>query len=137
MRKIDEIIVHCSATQESSDIGVYEITNWHKQRGYNGCGYHFVIRRDGTLETGRDIKKSGAHAKGHNSHSIGVCLVGGVDKYNKGEMNYTIEQWQTLEKLIMELKSTYQIEKVSGHRQYANKECPCFDVPAWVKERKL
>ncbi len=80
MREINEIIVHCSATPESMDIGVKEIRDWHvNDNKWDDIGYHFVIRRDGTIECGRSIDKAGAHCKGHNAHSIGMCLVGGED----------------------------------------------------------
>ena len=77
MRRIDKVIIHCSDTYHNMDIGVKQIRRWHKKRGFNDVGYHYIIRRDGTLETGRPIEKIGAHCKGQNRHSIGVCFVGG------------------------------------------------------------
>lgn len=78
MRKINEIIIHCSATAEGKDFTVQDITRWHKQRGFKTIGYHYVIYRNGTVATGRDIAEIGAHCKGHNANSIGICYIGGL-----------------------------------------------------------
>ena len=76
-RKIDKIIVHCSATKPSHDIDVKEVDKWHKKRGWSGIGYHFFIKRGGQIEIGRSLEKQGAHTKGHNKSSIGICYAGG------------------------------------------------------------
>jgi len=79
---IARIIVHCSATPPDMSIGVSEIRDWHvNQNKWSDIGYHFVIKRGGLIQQGRDIELAGAHAEGHNSDSIGICLVGGVEKY--------------------------------------------------------
>lgn len=143
-RKITDIAIHCSATkanldfygpQATADIGVKEITVWHKERGFNGIGYHFVIRRNGVIETGRDLNIAGAHVANYNSNSIGICLVGGVDSKNKAENNYTKEQWDSLLKLIKALREKFPKTIIKGHRDYpkVNKECPCFDVAEWCR----
>lgn len=136
MRKINLIIIHCSATRASQDIGAAEIDVMHKERGFASIGYHFVIRRDGTVERGRPISAVGAHAQGQNAHSIGVCMVGGVEQV-KGKLvardNFTPEQWVELERLIRELHSQYPQARIAGHREFANKECPSFSVKDWVK----
>ena len=77
MRKISELIVHCTATPEGKYFDASHIDRWHKQRGWSGIGYHFVVLLDGTIEYGRDLNKSGAHTKGKNSTSIGLTYVGG------------------------------------------------------------
>lgn len=126
------------------DIGAKEINLWHRQRGFFNIasglsiGYHYVIRRDGTVETGRPVSEAGAHAKGYNSTSIGICLVGGIDKQGRSEDNYTPEQWAALLELVVKLKKAYNIklENIIGHNQVANKDCPCFNVPKWVKKHK-
>lgn len=130
MRKIEEIIVHCSATPPSMRIGAEEIRQWHLERNWNDIGYHFVIRRDGSLENGRPIEETGAHAKGHNTGSVGVCLVGGVDENGKPDANFTLSQYIRLVEVINFLKAEYpDITKVSGHRDYSPlKACPCFDI---------
>ena len=79
MRTINKIIVHCSATQEGRDLDAAEINKWHLKRGWNGIGYHYVVLLDGTIEYGRSIYKQGAHVKGENEGSIGICYIGGVE----------------------------------------------------------
>ncbi len=138
MRHINEIIVHCAATRPNMDIGVKEIRHWHVHGNkWQDIGYHFVIRRDGTVENGRPLEISGAHTSGRNSNSIGVCLVGGVNQedYTVPENNFTLEQFDALETLFRQLKADFSVEQISGHRDYANKACPSFDVHGFVAER--
>lgn len=80
MRKIKEIIIHCSATKEGRNFTVADIDRWHRERGMRCIGYHFVIYRDGSIHVGRAIEEVGAHCKGHNSISIGICYIGGLSK---------------------------------------------------------
>ena len=134
MRDIREIVVHCAATRPSMDIGAKTIRKWHKAKGWRDIGYHWVIRRSGTLEAGRDESIAGAHVRGHNRYSIGLCLVGGLNENTfKPENNYTVEQFGTLIKKIRELKKKYPNAKVLGHRDFkgVRKACPCFDVIPW------
>lgn len=131
MRELSRIIIHCSATPPSMDIGVSKIREWHKARGWSDIGYHFVIRRDGRVQKGRALSRVGAHTKGHNGDSIGICLVGGVNEKGKPQANYTAEQWAELEELVAFLQNEHKIEVVHGHNRYAAKACPCFDVVAW------
>ncbi|MGG5832633.1 peptidoglycan recognition protein family protein, partial [Bacillus pumilus] len=88
----DAIFVHCSATKPSQNVGVREIRQWHKEQGWLDVGYHFIIKRDGTVEAGRDEMAVGSHAKGYNHNSIGVCLVGGIDDKGKFDANFTPAQ---------------------------------------------
>ena len=126
----NKIIIHCAATSPSMDIGAMEIERWHRQRGFQCIGYHFVIRRDGTLEYGREVDEVGAHVTGHNADSIGICLVGGVKESDKKtpEKNFTQAQYDTLMVLVDDLKTSYPDAKVYGHNEFASKACPCFDV---------
>jgi N-acetyl-anhydromuramyl-L-alanine amidase AmpD len=134
MRKIEGIVLHCSATPAKMDIGAKEITAWHKERGMLTIGYHFVIRRNGTVEKGRDIGTVGAHVEGHNAKTIGICLVGGVNAKMKPEANFTGEQFITLKSLLNTLKASYPTATILGHRDYnPKKACPSFDVKPWVK----
>lgn len=133
MRDIKKIIIHCAATKLSMDIGVKEIDRWHREKGYFSCGYHFVIRRNGALETGRAEDKAGAHAQGHNTDSIGICMVGGISENNRPECNFTPEQWTRLNSLVNGLEKKYSGVRVIGHSEVANKACPCFDVQQWLK----
>lgn len=141
MRKISEIIIHCSATKHSSNIGVNEIRKWHMARGWSDIGYHYVIRRDGVVEDGRPNQKVGAHAKGRNKYSIGVCLVGGLNADGKPSTDFSPEQMEALKALLHFLQTTYSIptQNVRGHRDLPNvrKDCPCFDVSSWLGSRVL
>ncbi len=133
--RIRYIVIHCAATRPEQDIGVKEIDQWHKQRGWVGCGYHHVIRRDGTIEDGRPLNKIGAHVRGHNRESIGVCLVGGLNAKGKADANFTHEQYVSLNKLIIELKYKFTNAKVLGHRDLdPMKACPCFCVGSWLQD---
>ena len=117
------------------DIGVKEIDRWHKQKGWAGCGYHFVIRRDGTIEKGRAVNVPGAHAEGYNTRSLGICLVGGLAPDGKEpENNFTAIQMAMLRSKLNELKADdYREAEVLGHRDLpgVKKACPSFDVRAW------
>ena len=128
MRDIKEIIIHCTATPEGREVTVKEIDSWHKQRGWQGIGYHYVIYLDGSIHPGRDINKIGAHCSGHNKNSIGICYVGGVDKNMKPKDTRTPEQKEALIHLLKELKTIYPNAVIFGHRDFANKACPCFDA---------
>ena len=128
-RKIKEIIVHCSATPEGKDYSVDTIRKWHLQRGFSDIGYHYIIYRDGSIHTGRDESVIGAHCKGHNSNSIGVCYIGGVAADGKTPKDTrTIEQKQSLVKLLKELKTKYPQASIHGHRDFSSKACPSFDA---------
>ena len=135
MRDITKIIIHCAATKPSMDIGANEIREWHIARDWIDIGYHYVIRRNGTVEKGRDIMQAGAHAKGHNFTSIGICLVGGINEEGEPDDNFTLKQYNSLIQLVKFLEMTFPIDDVLGHRDLpdVNKQCPCFDVRAWLK----
>ncbi len=128
----DRIVIHCSATLPEQNIGRVEIDQWHKARGWAGIGYHFIIRRDGALEHGREATKVGAHARGYNRRAIGVCLVGGVDGSGRPSANFTGAQWAMLERLLAALKLVWPAAKVIGHNEVSAKACPSFDVQAWL-----
>lgn len=129
MRKITKIIIHCSATPEGRDYTVEDIDRWHRQKGWNGIGYHFVIYRDGSVHTGRDIEIMGAHCTGQNANSIGVCYIGGMTADNKHPKDTrTPAQKAALRDLVELLRTKYPTATIHGHREFANKACPCFDV---------
>lgn len=135
MRKIDKIIIHCSATKPSMDVGVKEINQWHKQRGWDSIGYHYVIRRNGQIEKGRDESIAGAHCRGYNQSSIGICYVGGVAEDGKTpEDTRTEEQKRALVQLVRTLKRKYPMATIHGHNEFAKKACPSFDVQKWLTE---
>ncbi len=134
MREINKIIIHCSATKANQDIGTFQIDEWHKKRGWSGIGYHFVIRRNGEIENGRPVEVTGAHCQGQNRDSIGICLVGGIDRNGDPQNNFTDVQFQALRKLVADLKNNFPQVTVHGHCEFANKACPCFDVQEFFKE---
>ena len=128
MRKINEIIVHCSATMEDKEFHAKDIDRWHRERGFKCIGYHYVICLDGSVEKGREEKEIGAHCKGHNANSIGVCYIGGLDKQGKPKDTRTPAQKAALFDLLFLLKQNYPDAVIHGHREFANKACPCFDA---------
>ncbi len=128
MRRIDKIIIHCSATPAGRNVTVAEIDRWHRERGFNGIGYHYVIMLDGTVCKGRDIAIAGAHCKGHNAHSIGICYVGGCDARMQPADTRTPAQKHALSRLVAELSGRYPDATIHGHREFAAKACPCFDA---------
>ncbi len=128
MRDINLIVVHCSATPEGRDVSTEEIRQWHLDRGWSDIGYHFVVELDGTVCDGRPVENAGAHAKGHNANSIGVCYVGGTDENLEAKDTRTPEQTEALIELIKDLKDKYPNAEVLGHRDISEKECPSFDA---------
>jgi N-acetyl-anhydromuramyl-L-alanine amidase AmpD len=136
------IVVHCSATPPNRDIGAAEITHMHVARGWRTIGYHRVIRRNGRLERGRPFTQMGAHVRGHNAHSVGICLVGGIDNDGVSEMNFTREQLHTLDVVIEDCELMFPNAVTLGHRDLSPdidndgvverhewlKDCPCLDV---------
>ena len=137
MRRIDHLVVHCAATRPGADLGAAEIRKWHVEgNGWRDIGYHYVIRRSGRVEPGRPPEEVGAHVSGHNSNSIGVCLVGGLNAAGKSAAEYTPEQWTALRKLLGRLAGRFPDAEILGHRDFpgVKKDCPCFDVRAWLAE---
>lgn len=129
MRKITEIIVHCSATAEFRDFGAADIDRWHRAQGWDCIGYHYVVKLDGTVQEGRPIERMGAHCKGHNANSIGICYIGGLTADGKTPKDTrTAAQKAALLSLIRRLKSNYPGAKVYGHKDFARKACPCFEA---------
>ena len=135
MRKIDKIIVHCSATREGVDYSVETIRGWHKMRGWSDIGYHYLVHLDGSISYGRDISKIGAHVKGHNTGSIGICYVGGVETDGKTPKDTrTPEQKESLLDLIKTLKRLNSNAVVYGHRDFSSKACPSYDATTEYKD---
>ena len=131
MRDIKKLIVHCSATPEFKDFDVEDIREWHvKGNGWSDIGYHYIITLDGIVQEGRPVDKKGAHCFGHNSDSIGVCYIGGMDKDMKEwKDTRTQNQIDSLYNLLQELKMEYPDAKVFGHRDFTDKKsCPSFNT---------
>lgn len=131
MRAITEIIVHSTATPKGMNATAQDIDRWHRAKGYNCIGYHFVILRDGQIQAGRAVASIGAHCKGHNAESIGIAYVGGLNEDKQSADTRTRAQRMSLTALIKALISQYPtIKKISGHRDYCNTACPSLDARA-------
>ena len=134
----DTIVIHCTQTPEDMDVDVEKVTTWHKNRGFDTIGYHYLIKRDGTLQVGRDEDVTGAHAVAVNGTSIGVALVGGGTVDMGWENNFESVQFETLKSILLKLKDKYDIKKIIGHYEVdTKKECPSFNVPGWLQENGL
>lgn len=150
-KKTTYIVVHCSATPPTMNIGADTIRLWHKEKGWSDIGYHLVIRRDGSIDPGRELKTIGAHVAGYNAVSVGVCLIGGVDAHNKPEDNFTPEQYKALKNVLRLLRADYPKALIVGHRDLSPdkngdgtispdewlKACPSFDVTEFVARENV
>lgn len=139
-REVDLIVIHCSATKETVNYSFEQCISDHKARGFNTCGYHRFIRRDGTIHTGRHFDQVGAHVQNYNAHSIGICYEGGLDSTGKAKDTRTPAQKASLLKCIDEAIKYGKIKRITGHRDLSPdkdgdgivepnewvKECPCF-----------
>ena len=141
MRNINTIVVHCTATRpdwwqgKSAKQKTAEIRRWHvEDRGWSDIGYHYLIDRDGTVIEGRSLDRTGAHAKGHNTGSVGIALFGGHggNASDKFDDNFTEDQDRALRELIDSLKADHPITKIIGHNEVSNKACPTFVVRDWL-----
>lgn len=134
MRKINKIIIHCSATPEGKDYTVQQIRQWHttpkpKGNGWRNIGYHFVIYRDGSIHVGRPVEHIGAHTSRYNANSIGICYIGGCAADGKTPKDTRTEaQRHALVALVRDLKAKYPSATVHGHNEFANKACHSFNV---------
>lgn len=127
MRRIDLIVVHCSDSDVKNHDDIKVITRWHMERGFSDIGYHFVITKDGGIHIGRAVWLSGAHAKGFNKQSIGICLT--------GKNKFSDAQFASLKKLCDNLRKQHGISRrdIVGHRALnTNKTCPNFNVAEYI-----
>lgn len=129
MRTITLLIIHCSAVKPDQTSSTSQIDEWHKKRGWKCIGYHYVIRRDGSIERGRLESMVGAHCQNHNQHSIGICYEGGLDANGKPADTRTPEQRASMRALLVKLKQSYPRALIMGHNVFnPQKACPCFDA---------
>lgn len=135
-RNITAIVIHCSATPEGRVLTVKDIDRMHRERGFNGVGYHWIIRLDGTVDKGRNEAIPGAHVSGHNFDTIGICYIGGVDVKMKAKDTRTPAQKAAMRRLVDQLLEKYPKAKVCGHRDFpgVKKDCPSFSVRDWLAE---
>ena len=139
MSKITHIVVHYSATPRGQHHTVEDIRRWHKARGFSDIGYHYVVYLDGSVHKGRQPEtRQGAHVKGHNKNTIGICWIGGTEAGDPdtGVDTRTPEQTDALITLIDELLERHPNAEVVGHRDIADSptQCPGFDVIPWWEE---
>jgi len=149
---IKYIAIHASATKPTMNVDARWIQDLHRKKGWSEIGYHYVICRDGFIERGgRMMYERGAHVRGFNNVSIGVCLVGGIDNYGRPENNYTKAQFKALKDLLIEFRMFLPDAIIQGHRDFYGdtnedgvidsrdwlKDCPCFEVRDWMAEAGL
>ena len=141
-REVNLIVVHCSATRVDRDITARDIDSFHRVCGFSSWGYHYYVRKDGSIEKMRDESEPGAHASGHNRDSIGLCYEGGLDVNGRPADTRTAAQKRTLVALLRSLRADYPGARIVGHRDLSpdvngngrvdkwerTKECPCFDA---------
>lgn len=137
MRPIDSIIIHCSATPEGKHFTAADIRRWHKAQGWSDIGYHYVILLDGTVQEGRPVSQPGAHCKGMNARSIGICYIGGLASDGKTPKDTrTTAQKAAMHALVERLARQYGLTaaQIHGHNEFAAKACPSFNVrrEAWL-----
>lgn len=146
------LVIHCTATRAGNFVDASTVDRWHRDLGWAGIGYHYLIRLDGTIEAGRPINAVGSHVSGFNSNSISICYVGGLDKQGQPKDTRTPEQKASMKLLRKSLLATYRtIVDTCGHRDLSPdkngdgvvephewlKACPCWDVRAEVKAGNL
>ena len=130
MRRIDLIIIHCTASRPNEHLSFELLDHIHRAKGWNGCGYHYYITRDGQLHQGRPEEMVGAHARHYNAHSIGVCYEGGLDEKGRAADTRTPAQKLALYTLLVSLKQDYPDAEIVGHCELegVHKACPSFPV---------
>ena len=129
MRIITLIVIHCSAVRPDQTSSVAQIDTWHRDRGFKfGVGYHYVVRRNGEIETGRPEWLVGAHCVNHNKYSIGVCYEGGLNARGQPADTRTPEQKAALRTLLEDLHRRYPRAVIVGHHDLnPMKDCPCIE----------
>jgi len=130
-RKVDTIVIHHTGTPPGKYIPVFQIREWHIERGYADIGYHEVIQPGGKIEAGRDRNKIGAHVKGQNTGKIGIALVGdGREGFDEG-------MHKALKLLLVHYRKMIPGVRIVGHRDLAATICPGFDVAEWLRKNGL
>ena len=134
------ILLHCSATPNSRNTPAEAIVRYHMDTlGWRSCGYHLVIERSGAAVETLAPEAIGAHARGLNGRSFGICLIGGLDDEGCPDAGYTAAQWEALAQSVGHAKRVWPDAEVMGHRDAIArglagdppKACPCFDAVAW------
>jgi len=138
-KQTDYLVVHCTATTSNQKVTAEQIDRWHRQRGWLGIGYHYVIRRDGLVEHGRHPDAIGAHVEEYNDRSVGIALAGGVGTDGEPKRNFNQKQLIALHELIEALLHAYPDALVTGHTNFSgeHKACPSFDAARWAERQHL
>ena len=126
-RNINKIIVHCADTKTNQSFDITDVDNWHKKRGFSMVGYHYYIKLDGTIQEGRNLEQVGAHCKGQNSDSIGICFEGGLNADGSkwdGPLSPQLDAWNSLYQYLCFMFGNLPIK---AHYEYSEKSCPNFD----------
>lgn len=145
MKEVKFIVIHCADTPNHLYFDVEDIDRWHKEKGWSGCGYHFVITRDGKVQKGRKLDKDkwlekdeiGAHAYGFNSESVGICLVGGKNSKKEPDLEMTLVQDGALYTLLEDLKKQFPKAEIIPHSKISPKTCPNFDLYKWLENGNI
>lgn len=139
-KSTEYIAIHCAATKAGQDFDVSDIRKWHvEQNKWADVGYHLVIKLDGTVQAGRPLDAIGAHVKGYNAVSVGVCLIGGLDANGEPADTFTEAQYNALEATLRFLRRYASNARIQGHRDFPGvaKACPSFDVANWLEARGI
>ena len=135
MRTINLIVVHCSATREDKSFTEHDLDVCHRRRGFNGVGYHFYIRKNGDIKSTRPLERIGAHSRGFNRESIGICYEGGLTASGQPADTRTLHQKASLVALLRELKRVFPRALIVGHHDLnPMKACPCFNAAKEYRE---
>ena len=128
MRDVNLIVLHHSDSDVAAHDDISVIREWHLERGFNDVGYHYFIRKDGLIQKGRDLDVMGAHCKGKNKSSIGICL--------SGRRKFTHHQFKTLANIILNIEAYYdKVLPIKGHNEFTKKkDCPVFNVSEFIEE---
>jgi N-acetylmuramoyl-L-alanine amidase len=135
MRTIKWIVIHCTATPQTTTID--SIKNyWKNVLKWKSVGYHHIIQADGSVVKLEDYDNPTNGVAGYNKNSVHISYIGGVDSNNKPVDNRTAAQKQSMETLVKTLAKAFPDAKIQGHRDFpkVNKACPSFDVKTWLKQ---
>lgn len=131
-RNVKKIIVHCADTKVNQSFDITDVDQWHKQRGFSMVGYHYYIKLDGTIQEGRNLEQVGAHCKGQNSDSIGICFEGGKNSDGSkwdSPLSAQLDSWHTLYQYLCLMFGNLPLK---GHYEYSEKSCPNFDIDEFL-----
>lgn len=148
MRRIDTIVIHCTATRADCPLPPSRLDRMHRERGFRCCGYHYYIRTDGTVFPMRPVECEGAHARGYNATSVGIAYEGGLDAGGRPADTRTAAQKDAMCALVRRLVKEFPVRRVVGHRDLSpdadgdgkvepeewTKVCPCFEVGDCLQE---